>query len=432
MPTTTVARPDVQRDGDTWLLTWLDQGFGIGFDHLETTRSDGLKAEVTVESNIEGRLAGPATLNLLSVRSQSEVAGICADRNGHSRDEWKAVFIQACAIVAQEYRAPSPTIRMRDFKQSGPIKYIADKLIPKGESTLLYADGESGKSLLAQRIALSYAGGLDLPWGEPIREQGNVLYLDTETNSDAVGTRLRRLAIGMGLGGLDELDHEIFYRGTDNVSHSYLGLLDHEIADIRAQISRDRIGLVIVDSISYAIDGSLVEDGPARLATRLLRQMAPATRLVTGHVNADTAKQTHGKGRPFGSVYFWNGMRSCIEVRSSEERNEALQFGLYHQKFNEGAHHRDLAVRASFAEECDGIAFRRADLEDIPDLVSHTSLSGRLRAALRAGSQTSDELGPQVGADPATCDRTLRRMPGIVNLNPGRGRGHLALWGLSG
>jgi len=418
-------RPEVRRDGDTWTLTWPDLGIGFGLERLKDI-SDGLRAELTVESimpGANGRLAGPVHLNLLSARSQTETANKLEKRaNGAvGAIDWDQMVTYACAVVAKQYRAPAPTVDLAAVEELDEVEYLIPGLIPMGETTVLYGDGESAKSLMALRIAYSVALKQALPWNAWPTCQGAVLYLDWETNPRTVALRLRRIA-----------QAERCAAPTIHYRQCFRSLSD-ELPSIREEISKNTITLVIVDSIGFAATGALTEDETARAAMNALRNMSPATRLVIAHVSRESALQTKGKVKPFGSAFFWNAMRSGIEVRRAEDEpdGDVMHLGLYHWKANDGEHHKPIALRVGFDGPRGAIAFDQSDIQEVPDLAARTSLSVRIRAALVRGALDTKSLADELDEQENAVRTTLGRMSGVVRLNPGGGRGRTATWGLS-
>lgn len=414
-------QPAIQRDGDTWALSWDNHGVAMGMERLQETR-DGLRAELTVESEIAGRVLGPVWLNIISTESQTRFANACSKRvNGLKPELWHALVVQACAVVAKQYRAPSPVVDLSSVATDTDVDYLIPGLVPADETTVVYGDGESAKSLFALRIASSVVLGQILPWGDRPVRVCPVLYLDWETNQRTVAARLRRVALGMQTSAPAVLYRQCFRS------------LHDELPSVREEVSKKGIGLVVIDSIGFAVGGALTEDETARGAMNLLRQMSPATRLVVAHISADAARQTTGAARPFGSTFFWNGMRSGLELRRAEEGAdpESMELGLYHRKANDGEHHKPIGMRVLFDGRRGAIGFWESTLEDSPDLAARTSLSSRLRTMLRKGSRDSVELAEELDAPVDTVTKTLRRMSDIVKVSEGGGRGNPAVWGLA-
>lgn len=409
------------RDGDTWSIAWQPVDIAMGFDGFKETR-DGLRADVTVESGALGRVLGPAHLNLLSVASQKTFATLCSERvNGLSKDEWLALVVAACSRVTKQWRAPEPIydLGVEAMKASAPLRYVVPGWIPANESTLLYADGGSCKSLLALHIAFCVASGTELPWG--VRpEQGEVLYLDWETNLQTTSRRLRRIALGE-LCTVPRIHYRQCFRP-----------LADELPSIREEISKRGISLVVVDSIGFAAAGALNEDETARAAMNGLRSMQPATRLVVAHVSKGTAESTSSKAKPFGSAFFYNGMRSGIEVRRAEDQPnpDAIDIGLYHVKTNDDRFQAPLALRIDFDGSDGGILFSKGKIDEAPDLLARTSLAVRLRTLLRSGKQDTEALAEETDSSSGTVYKTLKRMPDVQQLESGAGRGKRSVWGL--
>jgi hypothetical protein len=417
-----MAAPEVARDGDVWLLTWQDHGVGIGFDRLREVK-DGLKAEIAVSSiqpGITGHMHGPVELNLLSTRSQAELANALAKKDAEV--PWLELVTAACARVTRDFRQPTPTVDLSQVDTRGGIPELIPDFLPEDETTILYGDGESAKSLTALRIALSCQAGpsVPLPWGATPSRAVNVLYLDWETNARTVATRLQKLCWGLG-GERPPFRYRAMTRG-----------LEEEVGALRFQISRESIGLVVVDSIGYACTGSLNEDQVARAAMNALRQL-PCTRLVIAHVSAETARATSGVASPFGSRFFWNSMRSGWEMRRAQDQPVpgTLDLGLYHRKVNDGQRQKPIGLEVEFTAE-DEIVYRKTALVDTPELAARLGLSERLYAALKSGAKKTSELAVLAEAKEASVAKTLKRMPNVVRLNPHEtGQGKQALWGLS-
>jgi hypothetical protein len=260
-----------------------------------------------------------------------------------------------------------------------------------------------------------------LPWEDRPTRICPVLYLDWETNPRTVAARLNRISLGM-----ISPTPQVFYRQCFRSLHD-------ELPSLREEVSKKGIGLVITDSIGFAASGALTEDDTARGAMNDLRQLSPATRLVVAHVSADSARQTTGTARPFGSTFFWNGMRSGLELRRAEEgaNPDNIELGLYHRKANDGEHHKPLGISVLFDGRKGGIGFFEADVNDSPDLAARTTISSRLRVLLRKGPMATDELAEQLEVPIDTITRTLRRNPDIVRVSDGGGRGKPATWGLA-
>lgn len=422
-----MSKPSVQRDGDTWVFAWSEHDVGMAFDAVKESSST-LKARVQVESNIDGRVLGPVNVDILGMRAQTEFANACHSRvNGLSKEQWHGLVVQACAIVAKQFNDPGPLDDLSLIDTSEPIRYLdGSRMVPENETTVLYGDGESAKSLLALRFGYSVASGIDLPWGASTTT-GNVLYLDWETNNVTTARRLKRLAIGEA-----EDVPKIFYR------QCIRSIVD-ELSTIREDISRKNIAVVIVDSISFAASGSLNDDETARTTMNAIRSMSQPGRIVTrigvAHISKSQAEAAGGKAKPFGSAFFWNGMRSGIEVRKSEENSSEnlIDLGIYHWKSNDGRHAKPFGLSVQFDTQTDGILFQPSSIDESPDLAARTPLGQRIRNMLKhapGNTATTHMLSEELDVPENVLRVTLGRMDGIVKVSDGGGRGKAALWGL--
>lgn len=418
--------PSIERAGDTWSLAWTEHDVAYGFERLREFNGK-LNALVTVEStrpDLNGRVLGPVWVDLRDAYSQRKLADTLKSRVNHS--PWMDLTINSCAIVAKQYGAASPTVKLNQVKDIGPVEYLVPGLVPMGETTFLYGDSESAKSLLALRIAMSVASGMPLPWGTTPTRKLNVLILDWETNERTVAMRLQRLCAGTE--NCDVVP-EILYRGTmrDRRDAAPLRPLTEEVANIREQIYRDDIGLVLLDSIGYAVDGKLSDDEVARQGAKDLRMLAPTTRLVVAHISKADADKSAGRVDPFGSAFWRASMRSGFEVRRSQEDSSKNQIavGLWQWKSNDGDHVRPFGLRVLFDDYADGpIQIQPLSVHDVPDLAVRTTLSSRLRVLLRKGANDIETLADEINAaydtenpvSATTIKNSLSRMPDVIRV----------------
>jgi hypothetical protein len=149
-----MSTPELRRLGDSFLFTWQDQAIGIGLDRRLQSR-DGLIAEITVESTppgFDGHIHGPAKLNLLSTESQNRLAKVLDGRVNHV--DWHAMLVTACNMATAKFRQPPPVIDLAKEPDPGPVDLLLPS-IPRGDSTVIYGDGEGGKSLVLLLIAMA-------------------------------------------------------------------------------------------------------------------------------------------------------------------------------------------------------------------------------------------------------------------------------------
>lgn len=414
-----------ERHGDSFLIAWPNQGIGFGIERLRDSIY-GLEGFLTVDSitnEQRGTVYGPIRLGLEDHRSQSTISETLAMRvNGMDKNGWLGLLATACARVSRDWRSATPTIDLSTVQDDsgGIVKYLFDGLIPESETTIVYGDGESAKSLLVLMLAVCNTLGLQTPWG-PAPAIGKVLVLDWETNAKTVASRLRRICLGMGASV-----PSIRYRAC-------MRSLTDELPSIREEISRETISLVILDSIGFAMTGALTDDETARAALSAMRQMEPATRICVAHVNNETARNPKITGRPFGSAFFWNGMRSGIEVRRAKDDQVAgeIDVGIYHRKTNDGWHHKPIALKVAFDGLTGPVCFDPQQMTDVPDLATGTPLSSRIRQILKTGAMNVTDIAMELDEKPDVVRSTLHRMKDTIRLQGGGGKGNSSEWGLT-
>ena len=413
-----------ERHGDSFLVVWPRQHVGFGIERItDSQHGYGLQGFLTVDAITEeqrGTVFGPIRVGLEDHRSQTTIAETLAHRvNGRDAGGWLELLATACNRVSRDWRTPTATVDLSQAVEGddGPINYLFHGMIPKDETTIWFGDGESAKSLMVLKLAVCHSLGIPTAWG-PAPPIGKVLYLDWETTAKTVRQRLRRVCLGLNVSV-----PQILYRAC-------MRSLPDEMPSIREEISKEKVSLVIIDSIGFAMTGALTDDEVARQALSCLRQME-CTRLVVAHVNSDTARNPKVAGRPFGSVFFWNGMRSGIEIRRAKDDqiDGEIDLGLYHRKANDGWHHKPLALKVSFDGLTGPICFDTLTLSDIPDLAQSTPLSSRIRQILKQGAMDTAELAEALDEEPDTVRKTANRMADVIKLQPGT-KNQPATWGL--
>src|SRR5215831_2140118 len=421
--------PIVKRYGNTWDMVWRDLELAMQFDRVRD-KGDDVTCMVTIESNrpsIKGRILGPQRLNLLSATGQQALAKALAERIPELRATAFGLVTSACATVVEQHMAPSPTVYMDEPMDLSPLEYTAP-MMPMGETIIGYGDSESAKSLMSQQIALCVQAGVCLPWSRQPIKQANVLICDWETNQRTVYMRLQRLAAGLPE---PMKAPRIAYRGMLwRRDVPPLRMLEDELPALREQIIRDNIGLVIIDSIGFAVRGKLVDDDVARQAIIDLRQLAPATRLVVAHVSKESARAERGRVDPFGSAFFRAGVRSAFEVRRAQEdvQPNHISLGIYHWKANDDVHTPPFGLGVCFDGPTGPISFVPEDLNQVPDLAARTSASPRIRRfLLEAGAQPIHAICEELDLETNTVQSALRRGQGqIFQRIDGGGQGAVA------
>src|SRR5262249_35446586 len=110
---------------------------------------------------------------------------------------WGPYLEEAAFRLTQAAREGEPLVTL-----TGAVTSSTRELVPRflyeSEPTLLYADGDTGKSLFALTLAAAVRSSTPLPGLTPARA-ASVAYLDWETSRDTLEGRLALVAAGLGI-----------------------------------------------------------------------------------------------------------------------------------------------------------------------------------------------------------------------------------------
>lgn len=194
---------------------------------------------------------------------------------------------------------PDPT---KVVENSGWLVY---PIWPATGATAIAAAPGSFKSFMAEALALQLASGATvMQRNTSVRVVRQVLYLDWEANSETFAQRLGALCRGAGIEEKPWLGYKQMSARLADVA---IGLGE--------EISRGHWEAVIVDSMSAAIGGGLVDDDGVNAfwdAVRTLR--VPA--LVVAHKSAENIAKK--RARFFGSIMSEARVRMAWNVEKSE------------------------------------------------------------------------------------------------------------------
>jgi hypothetical protein len=406
-----MTEPIMSHVGDDYLVAWPN-AINCEFQHVRD-QGEGIYAELTI--TVEGYLAYWGRITLPSARSRAEAVKMCTStKPGHP---WHKMIDEACRLVVADFREGAPVEPLEPVAPD-PQQWLVDGLIPVGETTVLFGDGGSGKSLLALALAVCGLAGSPLAnWR--IRPITRVLYLDWESTKRDHDARLWALTAVNGRVPAGSL----LYRPMTKPA-------SEDAAEVRTLVARHQVDLLICDSLGPACGAEPETAGAATGALNALRSCAPATRLVIAHVSKTDADRQHGTARPFGSVYVQNLARSVIEARRNDDPDEReFTLTLTHTKANLGPRRGQTALRWLFDEE-GYISITKGE----PDM-ARASLAARILGELRGGALTAQALGDALKS-PANEIRarlgSLEKAHRVVRLTAHLGGAkNKNLWGLA-
>jgi hypothetical protein len=324
---------------------------------------------------------------------------------------WIDMLDRACSLAARAIRAGEPAAELIPRgRERAP--YLIEPLIPLGgRPTVLHADGGTGKSLLAMAIALAVARGITLPGLGTPTMRARCLYLDWETDQPTAEARAHLLARGLDVSG----EGAIVYR-------RMVAPLVEDAAAVRRDVVAHGIGIVVIDSLQYAIAGSDRGDvaTPYTQAFHVLRSLGPdVTALVLAHHShaGDDKREAH----PYGSRFIHNNCGSRWELRADREeptdlRPAALLLGLYHRKANDDWLRPPVALRVVFDREGTGavasVRVEAGQVQDSPVLLERAHLHQRIAFLMNMRAVDTKTVAEKLGITEDVARRTLERYAG--------------------
>ena len=369
-------------------IVWSDNGVTITFSNVRKT-FERLSCQLVVRSHQVGDLLGPVAFDLMSMSRRKEAI---AALNNTQNEDWAAILDVACRIArdAQEDTTEFLDISKSKFDKTA-TDWLIDGFLPKGQPTVLYADGGTGKSMLAIATAMSVSSLLPIIEGikEP-SDTGAVLYLDWETDEAEVMQRMNFIANGVTQSGrspfpLVREDFPLTYvRCT-----AALTALQPKIAK---WTEANDCKLVIVDSLIPALDGDANDSETARKFMNTLRSFN-CSALVLSH--------TSKEGKLFGSTFWSNLARNVWEIRKEQDLGQDYSdLALIHKKSNNSSLAKPIGIRMKFDKQNESVTFNKFNVADTTGtLAASLPVKSRIIQLLKSeGALTVKEIVQQLGS----------------------------------
>jgi hypothetical protein len=399
-----LSEPQTIREGLDLALVWPD-GVRFALTAIRDGR-EGVRGELTVTHG-DRRLHWGA-LPLSSTAARETLRKKLHDRMPGS--PWGEYLDDGCWRLTQAARQGEPMVTLTGRIVSSPTRELVPRLLYEGEPTLVYADGDTGKSLVAIALAVAVASGVALPFGLKPARAVPAAYLDWETSRDTIEERVGLLAAGFGIA-----TPPIVYKRMTRP-------LVEQVERLAREFLRREIGLVVIDSMMFAVgagDGARFDE-PIIAFYNALRLFAPAAVLVLSHVTTADARGS-GPMRPYGGAFAFNGPRLVWEMRRDREITDATAIAFACQKAN-NLPRRPEPFGFRFQPRQGAIMVEPFNLEQAsPVALAGGSLAYRVRLRLAAdGPTTLADLAQRLEAKPESVRKTLQRLrnakPPLVNL----------------
>lgn len=393
----------------------------VVLDRFVEDKRDGLKAEIEVRSS---RPPTPGLIHygriaLTSTESRAKIIRACEARSGdgwHDDTDFGAIIGDLSIRSIKRWREGEPAVDLTSVEPGNRPRWKLRPFLEYGGPTVLFAYGESGKSLLALALSVDLAAGSSL-LGEPQEDPCPVMYLDWEADQYTHGERLQALLTGSGV----TLERPVYYR-------RMLASLTESAYAVRKELAVLGVGAVVIDSMGMARGGDAKEAAPTIDFFRSVRSLGvPA--LILDHL----PKEGDGNN-PYGSIYTTNLARITWRLDAAkEEGRQEYHVALTNKKGNNVGRLPRMAYRVAFdvdpvTELLRTVTLERCDPLDVPDFAATASLSDRiLRAIDEYGPMEPQAIAEELGLDERERKqlyprlRDLRRR-GLLAKDPATGR----------
>lgn len=300
-----------------------------------------------------------------------------------------------------------------------PVRFLFEPLLPRGDVTLLSADGGTGKSTLALALAAHVACGRD--WDALAAARGRALFVSLEDPANVCRLRLREVIRTYDLDTSSVGRNVRIADGTKGTG-ALLALQDGKLyptsvfTELRAALLNERFDLIVIDNASDAFAGNENDRQEVRTFIRFMRHIAresDAAVLVLAHVDKATVRASSNAAgsRYSGSTAWNNSVRSRLAML-----HDAGALTLVHEKSNL-AKRLDRQIRLDFVNavpvpltmidgyaECAATAEQR-EAETILALMREAIAKGLAVSAARSGPATTWHLLHAMEGAPADWSR---------------------------
>ncbi len=226
-------------------------------------------------------------------------------------------------------------------EKPAPRECIVDNCIWVGHAASWFGEGGVAKSLLGMHLGLTVAEPSRSYWMAFAVKTVPVLYLDFELDADEQHRRALDLAAGMGLKAIPE---NFYYLSVAMMPPVQAFMVAAE------ECRRLGIGLVIVDSVGFALGGDSESAKDVldfyRTCIQPLKD-AGASPLLIDHQAKVIKGEKYSDKQAFGSVYKTNAVRSSFQIRGDHEQGQ-ITATFTHKKNNFGWKERDFSLKVVF------------------------------------------------------------------------------------
>jgi len=323
-----MSKPIVQSTGSKIYLAWESEGIKMVVRKISDKSSTGLTGEVLIEylphKIIDTNLGHHLMIRKINLTSQQSLNTIIRALREMTDDyfpdiDWPKIMEQLVVNVSKYKGGNMESVLIGNTPVINEEKHYIFPFIRKNAINIIYGAGGSGKSYLSVLFGLLVQSGKSYAGLAP--DQGNVLYIDWESDPEDLNERLRAVKKGLVEVHPDIADIEfLYYRAKDKFVNE-----EDTIADM---IVENNIGLIIIDSFGGALAGEINDSEASMQLANCLRSLGVSI-LGIDHVSKSNSNS------PIGTVYKVNLARNLWSVTSKvDEVNNEMEVVLKHTKTN--------------------------------------------------------------------------------------------------
>ena len=403
---------ELESRGGVHTVAWQEAGLKVEVTKLREQSNGGLLADfdLTLQPGIlPGVFKYFSRFNLKSGQTKAstarDIARVAPNVLVAEEDLWRHVVERVCDEIRIAFNKGEEGVELVDSKASTTTSYRLWPFLQEKQPSMVYGPGDSGKSFFGVLAGYLIATGREHLGMKPL--QGNVLFLDYETDEATTKQRLSMVAAGFD----EEIPHFFHYMHMRRP-------LEDEFDRVNAYLMKHSIDFVIIDSAGRAVLEPEAS-GPVNQYFNALSGLE-CTTLTIAHVS-----KTGKESEPFGSIFWFNGARALYRA-FGKQAGSCLSMALRSHKANNGPRLSDRAYDFDFGDN--RVIVTDGDPDAIPALDVNPPMHKRIVTYLEnnGGPVTASDLAKTLSSTPAYMRLVLNReLKGKVqNLEDGR-------WGLS-